>query len=111
MPSGKACRSCALCTHRCALEYEPLMLQFPGKKLYWDKNLFRAYDQGDLPDAELIERTECLGLFRNWLEVATDDDPIEPESLWKLTDEGYILIDDDRFHCEPPDAEGFESVE
>lgn len=89
-------------------EYEPLMLQLHGKKLYWDKNLCRAFDAKELPEAELIARTQCLGLFRNWLEVETGDDPIEPGALWKQTDAGYILVDDDRYHCEPPDAEGFE---
>ena len=87
------------------------MLQTRDMILHWDKNLFHAYNNGELPEAELIEPTRCLGLYRNWLEVATDGDPIEPESLWKLTDDGYVLIDEDLYHCEPSDAEGFKKID
>lgn len=60
------------------------MLQHGDMILYWDESLFHPYNTGELPEDELIERTRCLSLYRNRLEVATDFDPIEPESLWKL---------------------------
>lgn len=78
----------------------PIKVFFPSTKktLYFDDDYFRSYIQGNLDQAELIELTECDGLFRNKLEIETPKHPeIDPGSLWKKQGNHLILVDKDDY--------------
>jgi hypothetical protein len=90
-------------------DYFPLKLVFPGtgKILFFDDHLFRQFLQGDIDIAELVERTECDELYRNWLEVEVGKELVEPGALWKLKGKELTLVDEDRcVTCFMP-SEGF----
>lgn len=76
--------------------YDPLMLIFStGKILYFDKETFFQFNQGEMSHAELIRQTECQGLFRNKTFIKSGKYEIEPESLWLLRGKELVLIDSD----------------
>lgn len=78
----------------------PIKVYFPStqKTLYFDDDYFRSYIQGNIDQPELIELTECDGLFRNKMEIETTKYPeIEPGSLWKKQGSHLILIDKDDY--------------
>jgi len=79
----------------------PLYVVFKAthKILYFDENLFQAYVRGEIELPELIAQTECDGLYRNTVEIVLDnqDNSINEQSLWKLVNKQFILIDNDRY--------------
>lgn len=92
----------------------PIKVYFPSTKktLYFDDDYFRSYIQGNIDQAELIELTECDGLFRNKLEIDTKKYlEIEYGSLWKKQGNHLILIDkDDYINVDATDMKWFEEV-
>ena len=78
----------------------PIKVLFPNsrKTLYFDKQLFTSYIAGEIEQSELIECTQCDGLFRNTSKLLTNThDEIEPNSLWKKQKNVLILINDDEY--------------
>jgi hypothetical protein len=85
-------------TDHLTFENQPLKVVFPTTKkvLYFDLNTFYAYLKEDIDQMELIEKTQCQGLFRNntFLKTNTDEE-IEPHCLWKKHGSEMHLVDDD----------------
>ena len=78
----------------------PIKVVFPStnKTLYFDKELFASYITGEIDQPELIETTECDGLFRNVSKLLTNThEEIEPQTLWKKANNKLILIDNDDY--------------
>lgn len=78
---------------------EPLKMIFTstGKMLYMDKNAHTAFLRGEITMKELIELTETDDLYRNRIEVVSNEQiTVEAGSLWKCRKQTLILIDDDR---------------
>ena len=78
----------------------PLKVVFPATKktLYFDKELFSSYSNGDIDQPELIECTECDGLFRNISKLLTNThEEIEEKSLWKKSHNKLILVNADEY--------------
>lgn len=78
----------------------PLKVFIPStnKTLYFDDDYFRNFIQGSLEMPELIENTECDGLYRNKIEIETPKNrEIEPDSLWKKQGNYMILVDGDKY--------------
>ena len=70
------------------------------KTLYFAENKFGAYIAGYITYEELIEATECDGIYRNILGFETlEKNQIESEQLWKRKSDELILIDDDVYVC------------
>jgi len=81
-------------------EFTPIKMvaESTGKTLYFDENKFKAFLQGEYTETEIIQATECDGIFRNTEDITiSKDDVIDSGALWKLMDKHYVLIDDDRF--------------
>lgn len=79
-------------------ENQPIKVVFPTTKkvLYFDMNVFYAYLKNDIEQLELIEKTQCDGLFRNNTFLKTDtDEEIEPQCLWKKHGSEMHLVNDD----------------
>lgn len=75
-----------------------MVAESTGKTLYFDENKFKAFLQGEYTETEIIEATQCEGIFRNTEDIIiSKDDVIDSGALWKLMDKHYVLIDDDRF--------------
>ena len=77
---------------------QPIKVVFPTTKkvLYFDMNVFYAYIKNDIEQLELIEKTQCDGLFRNNTFLKTDtDEEIEPHSLWKKHSSEMHLVNED----------------
>lgn len=78
---------------------EPLKMVFTGtgKILYMDKNAHQAFLRGDITMPELVEQTEIDELYRNRIDVVSNEqETVEAGSLWKCRKQTLILIDDDR---------------
>ena len=78
---------------------EPLKMVFTttGKMLYMDKNAHMAFLRGDITMQELLDLTEIDELYRNRIEVVSNERiTVDPGSLWKLRKQTLVLIDDDR---------------
>lgn len=74
-----------------------IVVETTGKILHFDEQKFQAFVDGDLEAAELIEQTECDGLFRNKEDIQiAKHDIIDSGSLWKLVGRNLTLVDDDR---------------
>ncbi len=76
----------------------PVKVLFPTTKkiLYFDQNVFYAYLKQDIDQSELIEKTQCEGIFRNVSHFRTNDkEEIEAHSLWKKEGDFLYLVDDD----------------
>lgn len=78
---------------------EPLKMVFTGtgKILYMDKNAHLAFLRGEIAMPELIEQTETDELYRNRIDVISNEkETVEAGGLWKCRQQTLILIDDDR---------------
>lgn len=74
-----------------------MVVESTGKILYFDEPKFQAFIDGNLEAAELIDQTECDGLFRNKVDVQiAKHDIIDSGSLWKRKGKTLYLIDEDR---------------
>lgn len=74
-----------------------IVVETTGKILHFDEQKFQAFVDGDLEAPELIEQTECDGLFRNKEDIQiAKHDIIDSGSLWKLKGKTLLLVDDDR---------------
>lgn len=79
-------------------EHEPIYLFFPTTKKYlvYSKELFLAYLKGEVKQTDLIETTQCDGLYRNKNIMDTRlGESIDPGALWKKQGDYLILVDDD----------------
>ena len=79
--------------------HDPIKVVFNSTKkvLYFDKNKFQAFANGEKDLEELVEETQCDGVFRNIVDIELRKDHIiEHASLWKKVDNNFILIDDDQ---------------
>ncbi len=94
-------------------DYEPLQLKFStGKVLYYDKPAFLQYLEGNLEQPELVELTECEGLYRNKTQLVLEDgSEVDAGQLWKLQHEYLIMVDDDDYVSSGYDPNVFELVQ
>lgn len=79
-------------------EYEPLKMVIlnTGQMLYMDKNAFSAYLAGDITQSELVKLTQCEELYRNKVEITTEDYyTVDAGNLWKLSNKRLTLVDSD----------------
>ena len=79
-------------------EHEPICLYFPTTKKYlvYDKNLFEAFLKGDIEQTQLIEQTQCDGLFRNKNLMDTRlGETVDSGSLWTLQGDVLVLVFED----------------
>lgn len=93
---------------------EPLKMVFTstGKMLYMDKSAFHAYLSGSLTMQDLIQLTEVDELYRNKVEVTSNEKVIvDAGSLWKLKQKTLILVDDDQNITHTLDYNVFEIAE
>ena len=77
---------------------EPFKIEFTktDKVLYFNKNAFYAYLDNELSEPELLELTQCDGLYRNNTKLKTNtEEEIDKGSLWMLRNKFLYLIDDD----------------
>lgn len=94
-------------------DHEPMYVYFPApqKHLVYDKNLFEAYLKAELKQEELIERTECDGLYRNKYHMQSEHgDTIEPGCLWKRKGLDMMLVNDEDFALAEFFEESFDKV-
>lgn len=78
----------------------PLKVIFPstGKLLYFDDELFKEFTNGKIAQSELIEVTQCDGLYRNKESLRLKSNQIIDEgALWKKDKDKLILIDNDDY--------------
>jgi len=94
-------------------DYDPLQLKFStGKLLYYDKAAFTQYLEGNLEQAELVELTECEGLYRNTKPLVLEDGTeVDAGQLWKMQHEYLLMVDDDDYVSSDFDPNAFERVE
>ncbi len=95
-------------------EHEPICLYFPTTKKYlvYKKELFLGYLKDEIEQTELIEDTQCDGLFRNRNLMETHlGESVDKDSLWKKQGEFMILVDDDSFVTSNYFEENFYKVE
>lgn len=94
-------------------DYDPLQLKFnTGKVLYYDKPAFIQYLNGTLEQPELVELTECEGLYRNTKPLVLEDKTeIDPGQLWKRQHDYLLMVDDDEYISSGYDPNVFELVE
>ena len=91
---------CKLCFVPSFFNRCPLKMHFlsTDKILYFDWPLFKSYIDGDLSQPDLIAGTQCQGLFRNKVDIElTKHDIIDAGSLFKLNNQTFILIDQERY--------------
>lgn len=75
-----------------------LVVKSTGKILYFDDLKFKAFANDEITIEELIQETECEGLFRNKVDIELNkSDIIDTGSLWKLIKGKYILVDSERY--------------
>jgi hypothetical protein len=93
-------------------EFTPykMVITSTGKTLYFDEGFFKEFNLGNISKQELIELTECDGLFRNKEEIGLIGKlTIDAGSLFKRIDDKLILVDDDNYIAiEYPDANFYE---
>ena len=94
-------------------DYDPLQLKFStGKVLYYDKAAFTQYLEGNIEQPELVELTECEGLYRNKTQLVLDDGTeVDAGQLWKLQHEYLIMVDDDEYVSSDFDPNAFERID
>lgn len=93
---------------------EPLKMVFTstGKMLYMDKNAHKAFLRGDITMKELIELTEIDELYRNRVDVVSNERiTVDAGSLWKLRKQTLTLVDDDRQVTQKLNLDIFEIAE
>lgn len=93
---------------------EPLKMIFTstGKMLYMDKNAHMAFLRGDITMQELINLTEVDELYRNRIDVVSNENiKVDAGSLWKCRQQTLILIDDDRKVTHKLNLDVFEQAE
>lgn len=64
-----------------------------GKQFYFDKERFQAFLDDEYSQRELLEATQCDGLFRNKVDLVCGGIEIDHYSLWKLVNKKFVLID------------------
>lgn len=77
---------------------EPFKVEFTktNKVLYFNKSAFYAYFDNELSEPELLQLTQCDGLYRNNTKLKTNtNEEIDKGALWMLRDKFLYLIDDD----------------
>lgn len=87
----------------------PLKIKFPqtGKILYADRAAFNAFLNDDIGIKELLEITECDGLFRSLHEMKCKDEIIEAGSLWKRTNKSLELAENDYLYIADFEPDSF----
>lgn len=92
----------------------PIKVLFPTTKkvLYFDDDYFQSYLADNISQSELIELTECDGLYRNKEDRNDFKHPfVEKGALWKKQGDSMILIDRDQYiSLEKGDLETFEEI-
>ena len=76
----------------------PIKVVFPNTKkiLYFDDNLFSSYLQNQIEQPELIQLTQCEGLYRNKVKLLTNThEDIDPGTLWKRNGNTLQLVSTD----------------
>lgn len=93
-------------------KFEPLYFKTTTDKLfYFDKNTITTYlSNWNMSDVELIEHCGCDGLFRNSIEINSDNGTIDKGALWKMVNQKLILIDEENFLTADYDNDYFEKV-
>lgn len=67
-----------------------------GKMLFMDENAFNSYLSKEISMEELVQLTECDELYRNKVEILTDEMfTVETGHLWKAKKEVLTLVDSD----------------
>jgi hypothetical protein len=94
-------------------DYDPLQLKFStGKILYYDKAAFLQYLEGNLEQPELVELTECDGLYRNKTQLVLEDKTeVDAGALWKRQHDYLIMVDDDQYIGSGFDPNAFEKID
>lgn len=95
-------------------EHEPICLYFPTTKKYlvYKKELFLGYLKGEIEQTELIEETQCDGLYRNKNLIDTNlGESIDAGALWKKQGNYLTLVNDDGYIQTEFFEESFEKVE
>lgn len=89
----------------------PLKLTFTTDKvLFFDRELFEAFQEGGLHYSELIQQTECDGLYRNWFRVTYNGVEIEAGALWVLRGNVLTMVDNDEFATFTLPNQAFEPI-
>lgn len=91
----------------------PIKVVFPTTKkiLYFDDDYFRSFIQENINQEELIELTQCDGLYRNKGHIYVHPyGSIEQGSLWKFQNGELYLIDKDDMVITKLDEDSFQSV-
>ena len=81
----------------------PLLLEFStGKKLYYDEEQVRNFAENNIDQLELVESTECEGLYRNTTRLKMDEgEELEEGWLWTKKGNCVFLVDKDRsIYCD-----------
>lgn len=92
---------------------EPFKIEFSNtaKVLYFNKSVFYAYLADELTESELLELTQCEGLYRNKTKLLTNtNDEIDKGALWMLRNKILYLIDDEDLVQSPFEESLFNQV-
>jgi hypothetical protein len=86
------------------IKVQPIKVFFTSTKkiLYFDKQHFTSFINGDIDQPEIIELTECNGIYRNKVKLLTNThEEIDPGTLWKRNGNRLqVISDDDYIPCE-----------
>jgi hypothetical protein len=76
----------------------PLVLTFStGKKIYYDEEQVRNFVENNIDQLELVEATECDGIYRNTTKMKMENqEELEEGSLWTKKGNYVFLVDKDR---------------
>jgi hypothetical protein len=80
-------------------DLDPLKIVFTtGKTFYFERHKFLRYHQGELDFADLVQETECDGLYRNKAALKSKHGyEVEPDSLWLLQGDTLELVHEDEY--------------
>jgi hypothetical protein len=81
----------------------PLVLTFStGKKIYYDEEQVQNYVENNIDQLELVEATECDGIYRNTTKMKMEnEEELEEGWLWTKKGDYVFLVDKDRsVYCE-----------
>jgi hypothetical protein len=91
----------------------PIKVVFPTTKkvLYFDDDYFRSYIQENITQEELIELTQCDGLYRNKAYLNLQGyGSIDAGALWKSQKGELFLIDRDDLVSTKYDVDLFQEI-
>lgn len=77
----------------------PIVVVIPkaDKTLKYDYRVFDNFSKGKISLEQMLKETECKGFFRNKSDLEIDGETIDKGSLWELSENALVLVNDDQY--------------